>query len=137
MSRKIISKLTYLCDNLPYQTRVKIIAAIADKNKIYSISSNKLTTDPFHLKWNPYPYPHAEVSVIKQFISIYDQEELKNCTLFVIRRKALPISHNLNIEIYGHAKPCIHCREALQYYKIPKIIYSTDEQTFIKIREYH
>jgi tRNA(Arg) A34 adenosine deaminase TadA len=136
VNTKIISRLTCIADSLPYQHRVRILAALVDKNKIWSVSSNKTVSDPFHLKFNDYPFPHAEVSAIKQFIKVYDIEYLQRCTLYVIRRK-YHFNDNNKTTIYGDSRPCDNCMKAISYYKIPKLVYVNDRQVFIEERRFY
>ena len=133
MNAIIVNKMTKICDNLPYQLRVKILAGIVHRSTIKSMSSNSSKTDPFSLKFGKYPFPHAEVSAIKQFLNLYDSSILSECTLYVIRRK---LSGPSGVSIYGNARPCNGCMSAIRQYNIRSIIYSTDAGSFTKESQY-
>lgn len=122
--------MTEIVDESNRKMRVKLFAAIVRRSKIIFIEQNgeeKTDTFQFNLSNESYGIPHAEIKVIKKTINIYGEEFLSKSSIYIIRRKQ---EYPGGSFIYGLAKPCSICTEAIKKYKIRRIIYSTNEQDF-------
>tara|TARA_A100001388_G_C28762226_1_gene498478 strand:- start:1168 stop:1629 length:462 start_codon:yes stop_codon:yes gene_type:complete len=73
---------------------------------------------------------HAEIDVLHKCLKIVKRQNLKKLTFYIVRLSSLE-------EIKGSA-PCVDCGTKLSEYNIKKIIYSTNNSSFvcIKCRDY-
>ena len=109
----------------------KVAAAIYVKNSLIILGNNKKKTDPWAARFaknSEADFIHAEISAIKNTINHfrgekYAREILENATLFVCRVKR--ISQNGEY-IWGMAKPCTGCMDAIKRYNIKRVIYSEE-----------
>lgn len=105
--------------------RSKHAAAVVYKNKIVSIGTNRLKTDPFNLQFTDNPekvYIHAETDAIKQAVQMIGKE-IENATLYVVRAAKLD---TLNYEL-AESKPCQMCSSAIEHFNICRVVYSINK----------
>jgi len=108
----------------------KIASVLVHKNQIISIGHNKQKTHPFAARFAKNPdsiYFHAEVNAIHNALRRHSEEELikMKTTLYICRVK---FDHaNATNLIWGMSKPCCGCDEAIEYFKINKVVYSLNE----------
>ena len=105
---------------------VRIIAAIVYKNRIISIGTNSVKTDPFQARFNSNEkiYLHAETSTIKQALRLLDLDTLAETSMYIARAKWT--SGNRTSMIPGLAKPCVGCQKALLTFNIEKVYYTLE-----------
>ena len=66
---------------------------------------------------------HAEMDVIHKVLRVMNEENLCGCVIAVIR-----FGKDGSLK---NSRPCNHCLEAMKYYRIKKIMYSSDDGTII------
>lgn len=118
----------YAKDNDPC-SGAKVAAAIQIKNTLVILGYNKNKTDPWAARFAKNPEAnsiHAEVSAIKNTINHfrgekYARDVLKNATLYICRVKRIT---QYGEYIWGMAKPCTGCMDAIRIYHIKRVVYS-------------
>jgi tRNA(Arg) A34 adenosine deaminase TadA len=65
---------------------------------------------------------HAEIDVIHKVLNLLNPKNLKNYVMVVVR-----IGRDGNIK---NSRPCNQCIETMCKYRIKKVIYSTDDESF-------
>jgi tRNA(Arg) A34 adenosine deaminase TadA len=106
--------------------RVHIGALLVYKNKPISFGKNHIRTDPFQARFSSNKFQihlHAEVNAIKQALKKISTEQLKKCTMYVVRVKYNPDSKT---NVWGLAKPCMGCSRCLAEFGIKKVIYTVE-----------
>lgn len=109
----------------------RVAAAIYIKNSLIILGHNKNKTDPWAARFSKNSdadFIHAEIAAIKNTINHfrgekYAREILENATLFVCRVKR--VSQNGEY-IWGMARPCTGCMDAIRRYNIKRVIYSEE-----------
>ncbi len=93
----------------------KIGAVIVKKNRIVGIGFNKpAKTHPASNQ--PFKTIHAELDAILDS----EREDLEGSTLYVYRE--------LKDGSLANAKPCVHCQELINRYKIKKVFFTEDNK---------
>ena len=131
MNGKIIRTAESIAASTERFSSAKIGAVLAIRNEIISIGFNQRKTHPFQRKFSKNEdciYLHAEIDAIKNALRLNDPELLARCTLYVSRVKCVS-THDKTL-ILGLAKPCSGCMRAIKKYRIPEVIYSTDDNTY-------
>lgn len=104
----------------------RMACVLTFKNKIVSIGTNQNKKHPMATKYtkNKYAiYPHAEIIAIHKASKILDLKDFKKVTLYVARAKKPKRGDPF---VWGLAKPCPSCKEAINSFGIKKIVYTTD-----------
>jgi tRNA(Arg) A34 adenosine deaminase TadA len=105
----------------------KLACAVVHKKKVLAFGINSDKTDPFQQKYSNHTekiHKHAEIDAIKRVCNRYGQNILRECTLYIVRlRKPYP---RANFWMSGLSKPCSGCMQAIEKFKIKKVIYTTD-----------
>lgn len=103
----------------------RIAAGLVYKNQFISVGINSRKTDPFQAKYGRNDKAiclHAEISSIKGFLKIADQELLRQATLYVCRVKhSEEYNHLWN---WGNACPCVGCKRAIVDFGIKRVVYT-------------
>lgn len=108
--------------------RAKLAACLVIRNEIISVGFNSYKTHPLQKKFAKNIeaiFKHAEVDCIINALRHVEQEELAKATLYVYRVKKLTKDNNFWSD--GYAEPCIGCKSAIEYFKIKKAVFSTEE----------
>jgi len=104
----------------------RLAAAVLHKKQIIGLGVNSYKTDPFvnRFKKNPEAiYLHAEVAAIKNALKRVSVDELKRCTLVVVRVKR----NDRNTKyVPAMAKPCEGCQRCISEFGLKKVIYTTN-----------
>lgn len=127
---KIFDILSKIAEEVPPVQSARIASAIVRKNEIISIGINSLKTHPFQAKFGKNKNAiclHSEVSAIKNALRVIDEDELKKCSLYVVRRKKFRISHGKYRYVHGMAKPCLGCSNCIATFGIKNVFYTTNE----------
>lgn len=106
----------------------RLAAIVTIKNEIISFGNNQLKTHPFCAKFKEKDFNvffHAETNAIFNALKIVNENDLKKANLYIYRVKKEQ-SHSC-LWTHGLSYPCNSCMNAINNYKIPKIIYTTDE----------
>jgi len=131
MNGKIIRTVENIAASAERFSSAKVGAVLAIRNEIISIGFNQKKTHPLQRRFSKNEdciYLHAEIDAIKNALRLNDPELLSKCTLYVSRVKCVS-THDKTL-ILGIAKPCAGCMKAIRKYRIPEVIYSTDENTY-------
>ena len=108
----------------------RIAACIVFKKTLVIIGTNQEKTDPWAARFaknDEANSPHAEVQTIKNAINHFrgDYEAIAGATMYICRAKRDGIGGKW---IWGLAKPCSGCMEAINFFKLKRVVYSTNEQ---------
>ena len=110
------------------QNRAKLAASLVIRNEIISIGYNSYKSHPLQKRFSKNIeaiFKHAEVDCIVNALRHVDSSDLERATLYVYRVKKLTKDH-----VYwsdGYSEPCCGCKQAIEHFKIKKVIYSTEE----------
>ena len=74
---------------------------------------------------------HSEIDALRSMLRQLDPDDLRHCTLYVARAKY--VNSARKEMIYGNAKPCTGCTNAIEAFRIKKVVYSTDEQDIAEL----
>lgn len=110
------------------QNRAKLAASLVIRNDIISIGYNSYKTHPLQKRFSKNIeaiFKHAEVDCIINALRHIDAEDLSKANLYVYRVKKLTKDHVDWSD--GYAEPCCGCKQAIDHFKIKKVIFSTDE----------
>ena len=103
----------------------KICAAVQIKNQLISIGFNQGKTHPLQARFGRNAdsiFLHAEISAIKNALNHIHADDLIGATLFVARAK------RNKARDWGLAKPCEGCTEAINFFGISTVNYTTDNR---------
>lgn len=107
--------------------RAKLSASLVIRNEIISIGYNSYKTHPMQKRFSKNIdaiFKHAEVDCIINALRHVDQEDLSKATLYIYRVKKLTKDHKYWSD--GLSEPCCGCKQAIDHFKIKKVVYSTD-----------
>jgi len=115
----------------------KMAAAIAIRGQIISLGRNSRKTHPMAAKYSRHCdaiFMHAEISAIANSLNHISTEQLRHSTLYIHRVKS---PHQYAAEwVDGLAKPCKGCEMAIAAFKIPRVVYSTDQKDNYEVWEF-
>lgn len=124
---KFIALLSRIAEDLTDHVKTRICAAVVLKNQIISFGTNSRKTDPFQARFGKNThniYQHAEIAAIKRAKNRISEKDMRNTTLYVVRRKFTDTNRNF---CYGIAKPCDGCAKAIKEYGIKTVIWTENE----------
>lgn len=107
-----------------YSDRYRLCATLIGKNFAFA-GFNSTKTHPLAKRFQKNKDAitlHAEMDAIRQAIKNHN---LSNATMYVGRLKYDNAQHG-NL-IWGIAKPCKGCMDAIEAFNIKRVVYSTDE----------
>lgn len=110
------------------QQKVRLAASLVFQNEIVSVGYNSLKTHPMQKRFSKNIeaiFKHAEVDCIVNALRHVDPTDLERATLYVYRVKKLTKDHEYWSD--GYSEPCSGCKQAINHFKIKKVVYSTDE----------
>lgn len=110
------------------ENRAKLAASLVIRNEIISVGYNSYKTHPLQKRFSKNIeaiFKHAEVDCIINALRHVEQEELEKATLYVHRVKKLTKDHNEWID--GISEPCCGCKQAINHFKIRRVVFSTEE----------
>ena len=108
--------------------RAKLAASLVIRNEIISIGYNSYKTHPLQKRFSKNIeaiFKHAEVDCIINALRHVDPSDLERSTLYVHRVKKLTKDHDYWSD--GYSEPCCGCKQAINHFKIKKVVYSTEE----------
>ena len=106
----------------------KLAASLVIRNEIISIGYNSYKTHPLQKRFSKNIeaiFKHAEVDCIINALRHVDPSDLERSTLYVHRVKKLTKDHDYWSD--GYSEPCCGCKQAINHFKIKKVVYSTEE----------
>jgi tRNA(Arg) A34 adenosine deaminase TadA len=101
----------------------RLAACIVRGTRVISFGHNKRKTHPLQTRFAKNQhcvYLHAEIDAIKNALKELKVEDLKQCTLIVVRTKKDGST--------GLAKPCKGCRQSIETFELKQVVYSTDKE---------
>lgn len=110
------------------QNRAKLAASLVIRNEIISVGYNSYKTHPLQKRFSKNIeaiFKHAEVDCIINALRHVEPEDLEKATLYVHRVKKLTKDHKYWSD--GYSEPCCGCKQAIEHFKIKRVVYSTDE----------
>lgn len=125
---KYFSILKEVAINTSPVAGAKVSAAIIYKNKIISIGTNSVKSNPFQKKYSSHEeaiYLHAEIAAIKNATRYLNEWQFSKSTLLVCRVKR--ISQYTRDMSFGMARPCLGCQKAIAAFDIKNVYYTTGE----------
>ncbi len=130
--KQYIDELVILSrDNLKFDKRYRLAAAIVYKNKIVSYGFNSRKSNPLQMKFGKTEhsvYLHAEIDAIKNALKKISPQQLSKSTLLVARSRCI----NGDV-VHGLAKPCAGCQRAIVAFGIPNVFYTEDNTGYSKL----
>lgn len=109
--------------------RIRMGAVIALKNGIIAFGCNQEKTHTLAKRYSRsdhMSHMHAELDAILHALHHLSEDGMKDCTIYVCRVKA---DGSL-----GLAMPCENCQKLISRYRIKRVVFSTDEQTWVEVR---
>jgi len=106
----------------------RVASALTYKKNIISLGTNSMKTDPFQKRFGSCDLAiclHAEVAAIKNALKILPIEELKKCSLYILRVKQTKRNGDY---VTGLSKPCAGCQRAIATFGIKHVFYTEDCQ---------
>jgi deoxycytidylate deaminase len=110
------------------QNRAKLAASLVIRNEIISIGYNSYKSHPLQKRFSKNIeaiFKHAEVDCIINALRCVSTEDLEKATLYVYRIKRLTKESTFWSD--GYSEPCCGCKQAINHFKIKKVVYSTEE----------
>jgi len=110
------------------QNRAKLAASLVIRNEIISVGYNSYKTHPLQKKFSKNIeaiFKHAEVDCIINALRHVDADDLSKATLYIHRVKKLTKDHLDWSD--GYSEPCCGCKQAIDHFKIKRVVYSTDQ----------
>lgn len=121
---RIFKLLNKVADYSAPVGNARIAASVVRKGEVISIGTNSYKSDPLQAKFSKNEhaiYLHAEISAIKKALKKVGVSDLKDCSLYVVRRK-----HKDGIMCDAMAKPCLGCQKAIESFGICNVFYTKD-----------
>lgn len=119
MDTIILNSLSEISKGVDPVRNARITAAIVKRNKVIATASNLPKSHPMQKRWGKNSaaiYLHAEINAIRHASTIIN--DFSKCAIYVARIKAN--------EGWGLAKPCSGCMNAIEFYNLAKVIYTTN-----------
>lgn len=131
--RRIMEQIINVCEHYNHYSNFKLVAAIVYKNHFY-IGFNQEKSHPLQARYCKHPEAieqHAEINALTKAVKHMTPKQLTKTTIYVcrLRRK----NKKSKILILGNAKPCCGCEAAIKAFKLKRVIYTTDNQTYEEI----
>jgi len=113
--------------------RVRMAAAVIYKKNVIAFGVNQMKTHPLMCEQEGYRegqiYLHAEADAIRNSLRLIDHDQLKQCSLRVIRLKRPGIGSQHWTP--GLAKPCPGCRQLIDRVGITDVSWTEDDDSVI------
>lgn len=129
---KIMNVLRNMVLDVAPVRSARLIAAVAHRGNILSFGSNSMRSHPFQQRFgrnSDAMFWHAETNAIYNFLRRHNSDDLSKTSLYVMRIKR-PSESSKNW-VLGMSRPCKGCQKCIMDFGIPRVIYTTDHQTFV------
>ena len=127
---KHLHNLTVIARDIEPVKSARIAASIVHKNQIISIGINSYKSNPLQKRFGKNSFAifmHAEISAINNALRILkDKQALENTTLYIARMKKTDYGNNE--WLWAYTRPCMGCQKAIDYFRIKRVIYTTDRE---------
>jgi len=131
--RKIIDELFNLAvDNSSRELRTSLSACIVKKGKKIAFGFNQMKSHPFQAEYGKNDqsiFWHAETHCI--FNALRRGEDLTGSTLYVSRAKKTKPRGKW---VFGLSQPCPGCIKAIIDHGIDTVVFTTDDNTLLKMK---
>lgn len=111
----------------------RVAAMILYGHETIGIGVNSMRSCPMQMRLGNNPkamFQHAEVAALKSARYQVSTEALERSKILVCR-----VKQNFDGDfIFGLAKPCLSCMQAIVEYQLSDVYYTTDEQTIAHMR---
>jgi len=125
----ILSRVAEDIENEFTSHTAKIAAMICHKSKILAMGINCRKTHPEQLRYNDFPYVHAEINTISKVRNM----NLSKTTMYIYRAKIHKTGKD-KLWTQGMAKPCKAknggCHKAIIDSGISKVVFSLDNEGY-------
>lgn len=124
---QVFNHLRIIAQDVAPVAQARIASAIVYRKEIIGLGVCRKHSHPLQKRFARNPesiYIHAEVDAIRNVLRKYSPKVLRSSTLIVVRQKFLDNTKSCFVD--GLAKPCEGCQEAILYYKIPQVEWTTD-----------
>lgn len=124
-----LKKLTKLAiESGGWGQRVPMAAGIVYRKHLIATGVNAPKTHPLMMTEgyrDDQRYRHAEVDAIRNALRLITAEQLKRCSLHIVRVKRPYIASKT--WVHGLAKPCAGCTNVIENYGIERVFWTEDE----------
>lgn len=106
-------------------SRSRLAAMLVYKNDVIAVGYNKRKSHPLAKRFRKHDeaiYLHAEIMTLNRANKCLTPEQLSKSELYVLRIKKSECGKT----IWGLAKPCEGCMEAIKHFKIKKVHYTNN-----------
>lgn len=120
---KYLKVLTRVVENAKKVAGQRVASCVVYKGNIYCIGINQYKTHPLQKQFNneKRTFLHAEIHAIDQGVYYLGEEKLKSSVLYVCRKNAFGLAYS---------KPCNGCLNAIRYFSIPKVVFTSGPNSF-------
>ena len=111
-------------DDLSHKSRHG--SAMVYRGLVAGFGFNSQKTHPFQARYRKNPHAihiHSEVAAIKNSLRNLSLRELSRSTLYVVRIKEDPITHQI---VQGMSCPCEGCARCIAEFDIRRVVYTLD-----------
>lgn len=126
MISKVKEMLTRLAiENPGIQGKFKMSAGVVYRKQLIATGVNSYKTHPLMLQYGENEHKihlHAEVDAIKNALRLITQEQLTQCSLYVVRVKR-PTQQSKEWT-YALAKPCLGCQRMITEFGIKEVLWT-------------
>lgn len=125
---KYLNFLAEMAQESPAYANAKVASLILFKNGLIITGTNQNRTDPWAQRFarkEEAIYIHAEVQAIKTAVNHFrgDRNALQGASIYVARVKR---SSPTGPYVWGLARPCEGCSEAIELFGVKRVVYTTD-----------
>lgn len=124
---EVFKQLRLIAQDVAPVAQARIASAVVYRKEIIGLGVCRKQSHPLQKLFARNPesiYIHAEVDAIRNVLRKYSPKVLRSSTLFVVRQKFLDNTKSCFVD--GLAKPCEGCQKAIDFYKIPRVEWTTD-----------
>ena len=110
----------------------RLAAGVFYKNGVVGLGINSYKSDPLQAKYAKNEdaiYLHAEVAAIKNALRYVTVNDLRKCTLAVVRVKKDNLTGLFRPAM---SKPCSGCQSCIAAFEIPTVVYTTEEGLLVQ-----
>ena len=122
---RILDTLFAMSRDIDSGYRQTIVSAIYIRSKLISYGVNEAKSHPFqreHAKNDNAIFWHSETKAIHNALSVVGEKGLKGSTIYIARARMVPKRKI----VFGLAKPCCGCMDAIRKFGIARIVYTLD-----------
>lgn len=122
---KYMTMLGRVAENVIPVANAKMAACLVRKNRVIAVGVNKKVSHPLQKKYSSHPekiFLHAEIDCILNAVRAASIRDLRESIMYVARVKRP--SEKSRLWVFGEARPCTGCAQAIKDYGIKEILYT-------------